>query len=63
MKGIVTEKRLRIDIGVIREMLKKREISSVKCVEKKYQLADCSTKKGASTSNLLQVFSKGKLPQ
>ena len=62
-KEIVTEKRLRIDIGVIREMFKKSEISSVKWVEKKYQLADCLTKKGASTSNLFQVFSKGKLPQ
>ena len=62
-KGIAIEKRLRIDIGVIREMLKKSEISSVKRVEKKYQLADCLTKKGASTSNFLQVFSKGKLPQ
>ena len=63
MKGIVTEKHLRRDIGVIPETLKKSEISSVKWVEKKYQLADCLTKKGASTSNLLQVFSEGKLPQ
>ena len=39
--GIVTEKRLRIDIGVIRELLKRSEISSVKWVKKKYQLTDC----------------------
>ena len=39
-KGLVTEKRLRIDIEVIREMLKKIKISSVKWVEKKYQLAE-----------------------
>ena len=52
-KGIVTENHLRIDIGVIRAMLKKSEISPVKWVEKKYQLTDCLTKKGASTSDLL----------
>ena len=61
-KGIVTEKRLRADTGVTPEMLKKSEISSVKWVKKKCQLANCLTKKGASTSNLLQVFSEGKLP-
>ena len=52
----VEEKRLRIDISAIREMLNTKEISAVTWVPTKLQLADCLTKQGAKTDNLLAVI-------
>ena len=53
---IVVDKRLRVDIARLREMVSEEEIS-VSWVEGKRQLADALTKRGASTSNLLDVLS------
>ena len=52
----LTEKRLKVDICVIREMIAKGEVHSVKWQDGKYQLADCLTKAGASCSRLLEVL-------
>ena len=43
------DKRLRVDIAVLRERLGNGEIDKVHWVEISYQIADCLTKSGAST--------------
>ena len=48
----VDDRRLRIDMAVLRDMLEKREIAKVSWIEKSCQLADCLTKKGASVERL-----------
>ncbi|KAG0710632.1 Retrovirus-related Pol polyprotein from transposon RE1 [Chionoecetes opilio] len=45
----VEDRRLRIDIAVLCDMLERVEITEVAWVDKSGQLADCLTKKGAST--------------
>lgn len=57
----ITDKRLRVDLAAIKEMLSRKEISRVKWVEGKYQLADKLTKAGASSSKLLDVLNDGQL--
>ena len=52
----VDDKRLLIDISCLREKLSNQEIDQIVWIEKKYQLADCLTKNGASAANLLQVL-------
>ena len=52
----VEEKRLRIDISALREMLNRREISQIKWVPTEDQLADCLTKQGAKLEKLLAVL-------
>ena len=58
---LVSEKRLRIDIAVIKQMLERKEIDSVTWVDASHQLSDCLTKRGASCEKLLQVFKTGSL--
>lgn len=50
-KGI-EDRRLRIDIAVLRDMLERGEIGEVCWVDTVSQLADCLTKRGASTGRL-----------
>ena len=57
----IADKRLRVDIAILREMLLNGELRKVVWVPTTEQLADCMTKKGRSSSNLLQVFSSNKL--
>jgi hypothetical protein len=57
MKG-----RLRIDIGAIKEMVEKKEIDSVSWIPAKHQLADCLTKRGASTRTLIETIVNGRFP-
>ena len=57
MKG-----RLRIDIGAIKEMIENKEVEAVAWIPAKYQLADCLTKRGASTRSLLQTINTGMFP-
>ena len=52
----VNDKRLLIDISCIREKLVNLELHNVLWVDKKRQLADCLTKIGASSSNLIEVL-------
>lgn len=55
----VTEKRLWLDISGIKELIQNKTIKTVLWSETKAQLADCLTKKGASTLVLLKALSQG----
>lgn len=55
----VAEKRLRIEISSIRELLQQKKISEVKWIESENQLADCLTKKRTSCLNLLKALQTG----
>ena len=55
----VTEKRLRLDISGIKELLQRKTIKEMLWSDTKGQLADCLTKKGASALVLLKALSEG----
>lgn len=55
----VTEKRLRLDISSIKELIQNKTIKEVLWSDTKAQLADCLTKKGASALMLLKALSEG----
>jgi hypothetical protein len=52
----IQDKRLQMDISLIREMIEKSELGLVEWVPTEHQLADCLTKKGASSRKLLQAL-------
>ena len=56
----VLEQRLRIDIGALREMVERKEITVI-WKEKKHQLADCLTKRGANSQQLMDCLKAGSL--
>ena len=56
----VQNKRLRIDIGAIKETFMKQEIHKIKWINSTQQLADVLIKSGANTS-LLNVLHTGTL--
>ena len=58
---LVDDKRLRIDIGAIKQSLEKKEISAIRWCPGNYQLADCMTKRGVSSCNLLTILHNGTL--
>lgn len=51
-----TDKRLKVDICIIRNMLLKQEITRIVWTNSEKQLSDCLTKKGASCSTLLNLL-------
>ena len=57
----VSDKRLRIDIGSLKEMLLKKEISQIHWVNKQNQLADCLTKIGGNILPLIEALQKQKI--
>ena len=57
----VEDKRLRIDIAAVRQMMERGEIDAVHHCQGKNQLADCLTKYGADGQKLLSCFNHGKL--
>ena len=57
----VLDKRLRVDIAIVHQMLEKGELQKILWVEKEKQLADPLTKRGVSSNQLLQVIADGKL--
>jgi len=59
---LVQEKRLRIDISAIKEVVE-TECVTVTWVPGVSQLADCLTKKGASPHSLINVITNGTLPE
>ena len=59
--NVKEEKRLVLDIALLKEMMEKEKITSVDFVESKEQLADCLTKQGASTELLRGVLASGNL--
>ena len=48
----IEDRRLRLDIAVLRDMIDRGELHSVSWVDTASQLADCLTKRGASTQRL-----------
>ena len=56
----VEDKKLRRDVARIKQMLSLKEIRSVSWCPGKEQLADCMTKRTASSFNLLQVLKSGR---
>lgn len=57
---VVDDKRLRREIGSVKQMLERGTIKSVKWVPGSDQLADVLTKRGVNGCKLLQVIQKGK---
>ena len=55
----VTEKRLRIDLASVKEMLQKGEVEDIKWVESAHQLSDCFTKRGVPAGKLLNILNTG----
>ncbi len=55
------EKRLRIEMGIIKEMLVKGELLKLVWVPKSEMLADCLTKHGASSMSLARALENGYL--
>ena len=56
----VEDKKLRRDVARIKQMMNLKEIRSVSWCPGKEQLADCMTKRTASSFNLLQVLKSGR---
>ena len=56
----IQDKRLQIEIALLREMINKNEITKINWIENKHQLADSLTKYGASSEKLLNTL-KNKL--
>ena len=54
---LVEDRRLRVDIAVIKDMMKRGEISTVSWVSTAAQLADSLTKKGVCTDRLRRAIS------
>ena len=55
------DKRLKVDICVVRDYLKNREINEVRWIPTEKQLADCLTKSGVNPAKLLEVLHSAKL--
>ena len=55
----LTEKRLKIDICIIRDILSKNEVCSIEWCKSETQLADCLTKGTASNTKLLNALKNG----
>lgn len=57
----LADKRLRVDVAIIREMLQKNEIQKLVWVPSGSQLADCLTKRGAGNLSIVQVLTNNQL--
>ena len=57
---LVDDRKLRIDIGAVREALKRGEVTSVQWCPGTDQLANCMTKKGADGRHLLSIIQTGR---
>ena len=56
----VTEKRLRVDLAILKQMVAEDELKVI-WTESKNQLADILTKKGVNSFKLMKVFENGSL--
>ena len=56
----VLEKRLLIDLSILRQMVERKEIT-ISWIESEKQLASCLTKRGASCDTLINVAHSGKV--
>ena len=57
----VDDKRLRIDVGSIKEMLRKKEIEKVQWIPGEKMMANTLTKRGASSFDLLRCIQEGRM--
>ena len=57
----ITDKRLRINIALLEEMLLKKEISRIKWIASHEQIDDCLIKQGVSSNNLISTLQDVKL--
>ena len=57
----IEDRRLRVDIVILREMLAKNEINKIEWVGTSSQLSDCLTESGASTALLLDALKSDSL--
>ena len=58
---LVDDKRLTIDLGAIKQSIELREVN-LQWLPGSFQLANCLTKKGAPSNELLHVIRTGCLP-
>ena len=54
-------KRIQIDIGILREMLDRSELQELRWIDTKHQVANALTKAGAPTDYLLKIISDPRL--
>ena len=59
--ALVEDPRLRTELAVLKESVETGEVSNLRRVAGKEMLADCLTKKGASSSKLMDVLQKGQM--
>ena len=57
----ILDKRLAVDLAMIKEKCHTREVHQIEWIPKEKQLADCMTKKGANSDTLLNVLTSGRL--
>ena len=55
------DKRLQIDIAAVKQFVAEKHVDSVRWISNNHQLANCLTKRGASSANLLQVLQSGSM--
>ena len=58
---LVEDKRLRVEIAMMKENLSRREVHQVRLCSSADQLADCLTKKGVDGRKLLAILQQGQL--
>ena len=58
----VSERKLRREIGVVKQLLKSEDLDELVWIRGGYQLADPLTKLGANGDTLMQVLQEGKIP-
>ena len=58
----ILDVRLRLEIGILREMLSKKEISKFEWVPTNQQIADVFTKKGVASYKVMGYVAEPKLP-
>ena len=58
---MVDDKRLRLDIAAIKESMRKNEIAEIKWAPGGEQLANCLTKRGVASFQLMSIIQNGKL--
>lgn len=56
---LISEKRLRMEISCIKEMIETKSVEKLLWVDSSKQLADCLTKNGASSHMLINILNKG----
>ena len=54
--------RIQFDIGMLKEMILRKEIQKVHWVDKKHQLADVLSKSGASPRKIIEILQEGQSP-